>query len=150
MKTAIIIHGYFTKEEFFDVKRPAPSNDHWFPWIQKQLLIKGILTQTPEMPNSYAPEYEKWKNFFEQFHLDEETILIGHSCGGGFLIRWLSEHDVKVGKVVLVAPWLDPGNKEVGDFFRFTIDPNLASKTSGLTLIYSTDDAESVIESVIF
>lgn len=58
MKTAIIIHGYFTKEEFFDVTRPSPSNDHWFPWIQKQLLLNGILTQTPEMPSSYAPEYE--------------------------------------------------------------------------------------------
>lgn len=79
MKTAIIIHGYNDKSEFEDIGRLAASNDHWYPWLQRQLLLKGIEAQTPEMPGFYEPNYEK-----------------------------LSENNVQVENVVLVAPWLDP------------------------------------------
>jgi len=148
MKTAIIIHGWPGKEEYFNLNIPTPSNSHWFPWIQKQLLLKGILAQTPEMPESYEPNYEKWKWMFEQFKIDEETILVGHSCGGGFLIRWLSENDIKVGKVVLVAPWLDPEHMINKNFFKFDIDQNIILKTAGLTIMYSSEDYQDIIESI--
>ncbi len=84
----------------------------------------------------------------ERFPLNEETILVGHSCGGGFLVRWLSETEHKVGKVVLVAPWLDPDHQIDPDFFNFNIDPNIAEKTHGLTVMFSIDDDPSVLESV--
>lgn len=130
-----------------DPKTPAPSNNQWFPWLQKQLSLKGIVAQTPEMPEPYRPDYEKWKQVFEQFELDEDTILVGHSCGGGFLVRWLSENDVKVGKVVLVAPWINPNYQEiVAGFFDFQIDPNLVSKTKGLTLFISSDDEQDELD----
>lgn len=148
MKTAVIIHGYNDKSEYLDTSRPAASNDHWLPWIQRQLLLKGILAQTPEMPGFYEPNYQAWKEMLERFDLDEETILVGHSCGGGFLIRWLSENNIKVGKVVLVAPWLDPDGELKSDFFTFEMDKNLVSKTSGLTIMYSTDDHLDILRSI--
>ena len=90
MKTAIIIHGMpYKDEEYYNPKRPASSNCHWLPWIQKQLLLKDILAQTPEMPVPYEPEYIAWKEIFERFPLNEETILVGHSCGAGFIVRYL-------------------------------------------------------------
>jgi len=111
MKTAIILHGMPDESEFKDPNREASSNCHWYPWLQRQLVLNGILAQTPEMPKAYEPEYDAWKEMFERFDTDEETILIGHSCGGGFIVRWLSENkDKRVGKVVLVAPWIDPDN----------------------------------------
>lgn len=151
MKTAIIIHGWPDKEEFFDPLTPSPSNNQWLPWLQKQLGMNGWNAQTPEMPDAYEPNYEKWKSVFEQYRLDENTVLVGHSCGGGFLVRWLSEQGVRVGKVILVAPWIDPTNElgEGNDFFRFTIDSNLSSKTSnGITMLYSTDDDDVIAQSV--
>jgi len=148
METAVIIHGYNDKSEYLDVNRPAASNDHWYPWIQRQLLLKGIEAQTPEMPGFYEPNYESWKEMLERFELNKNTILVGHSCGGGFLIRYLSENSVKVGKVVLVAPWLDPEHMIDKNFFKFEIDKNLVSKTSGLIVMYSTDDYPDILESV--
>lgn len=148
MKTAIIIHGYNDKSEFLDTSRPSASNDHWIPWLQRQLLLNSIETQTPEMPGFYEPNYEKWKNLLDKFDTDENTILVGHSCGGGFLVRWLSENDKKVGKIVLVAPWLDPNKYIDPNFFDFKIDPELVSKTGGVTLMYSTDDNSEILESV--
>lgn len=151
MKTAILIHGWPDKEEYFDPKGPSSSNRQWLPWLQHQLLINGILAQTPEMPDVWEPNYEKWKGVFEHFPINEETILIGHSCGAGFLVRWLSENKVKVGKVFLVAPWIDPDHQEresVGDFFDFKIDESLKSRTDDLCIFYSIDDDQPMIDSV--
>lgn len=149
MKTAIVIHGYNDKSEFLDPNRPASSNDHWIPWLQKQLLLNGIETQTPEMPGFYEPNYERWKEMLEKFNPDENTILVGHSCGGGFLVRWLSENNVKIGKVVLVAPWLDPGHMIDPNFFKFEIDSDITYKTKdGLTIMYSTDDYQDILKSI--
>ncbi len=148
MKTAIIIHGYNDKSEYLDTSRPAASNDHFIPWIQRQLLLNRIEAQTPEMPGFYEPNYEKWKKMLERFDLNTDTILVGHSCGGGFLVRYLSENNVKVGRVVLVAPWLDPEKKIDPGFFKFEIDPNISSKTVGLTIMYSTDDDPAILKSI--
>lgn len=148
MKRAVIIHGYNNRSEYQDINRPAASNDHWIPWVQRQLLLQGVEAQTPEMPGFYEPHYEKWKEMLERFSPDEETLLIGHSCGGGFLVRWLSENSIKVNKVILVAPWLDPEHSIDPEFFNFEIDPNISSKTSGLNIIYSTDDSPEILKSV--
>ena len=151
MKNAIILHGTSDKEEYYSPDYPSASNFHWLPWLQKQLLMKDIPTATPEMPHGYMPDYTVWKREFERFDITPETILVGHSCGGGFLVRWLSENpEQQVGKVVLVAPWLDP-NKTKGadnDFFDFTIDTELANRTAGVTIFNSDDDMEAIHTSV--
>lgn len=148
MKTAIIIHGMPSKEGYYDVNRPASSNCHWLPWIQKKLLLQDIVAQALEMPKPYEPEYEVWKKTFEQFIVDEETILIGHSCGGGFIVRWLSENKVKVGKVILVAPWLDPEKWLTTGMFDFEIDSDFALRTDGVTVMYSTDDEDYILDTI--
>jgi hypothetical protein len=149
MKNAIIIHGMPGKEEYYSDQYPSSSNFQWLPWLQKQLLMRDIFAVTPEMPQAYAPVYELWKTEFERFDITPETILVGHSCGGGFLVRWLSEHaDVKVGKVVLVAPWLDSKNELQNGFFDFEIDSTLVSRTKSITIFNSTNDFDSIHESV--
>lgn len=139
MKTAIIIHGMPSKEEYFDPATPSPASFQWFPWLQKQLSLKSIYAQIPSMPVPYNPVYKDWKQLFEQFKVDENTILVGHSCGGGFLVRWLSENKVKVGSVVLAEPWLDVEGELKTGMFDFEIDKDLASRTERLTVLYGED-----------
>lgn len=148
MKTAIILHGMPSKNEYYNPERPSQSNSHWIPWIQHQLLLNNILAQTPELPHPYQPNYEDWKQVFEQFNIDKETTLVGHSCGAGFLIRYLSENNIKVGKVALVAPWIDPNKDEAPEFFDFLLDKNLIDKVTELCIFYSTDDHEEILETV--
>ncbi len=149
MKTAIILHGKPSKNGYLNPKRSSQSNSHWLPWIQQQLIVKGILAQTPELPEPYEPIYEKWSSVFEQFKIDGETMLIGHSRGAGFLVRWLSENKIKVGKVALVAPSLNPFKEERKlEFFNFKIDKSLVKRTKGLTVFFSTDDEEKILETV--
>ncbi len=90
MKNAILVHGWAKKAEFLDTSQPTSSNAHWLPWLTKQLMVNGIHTVALEMPNSYYPEYHIWKQELERFTIGPETTLVGHSCGGGFIVRWLS------------------------------------------------------------
>ena len=147
MKTAIILHGMPPKEEYFDPESPSPSNKYWLPWLQRHLILNGVLAQAIELPEPYEPVYEKWCSVFEQFHVDKETMLVGHSCGAGFLVRWLSENKINVGKVALVAPYLDSKHELETDFFHFSIDEDVAQRTVAIKIFSSKDDDDGVIES---
>jgi pimeloyl-ACP methyl ester carboxylesterase len=75
--------------------------------------------------------------------------LVGHSCGAGFWVRYLSEHKaLRVGKVVLVAPWIDTEQADPGGFFAFELDPDLAARTGGLTIFHSSNDVDEIQTSV--
>lgn len=152
MKTAILVPGRPDKEEYYDPQYPSNSNNHWFPWLTKHFMMHDIHTVAIEPPKPWQPRYDVWKKEFERFDVDENTVLVGHSCGGGFLVRWLSEHkNVRVGKVVLVAPWLNPENNpasDTADFFDFEIDPGILGRAQSLTIFNSDDDQETIHKSV--
>ena len=147
MKTALIIHGKPSKEEYYSRDYPSGSNFHWLPWLQKELLIAGYLAQAPEMPTPYEPVYSEWKETFEQFRLSPESILVGHSCGAGFLLKYLSENPIKVKRTVLVAPYLDPEHTIQPRFFDFKIDASITERTD-LHMLYTDNDMQSVMTSI--
>ncbi len=149
MKSAIIIHGMPSQAEYERSGRKAAPK-HWMPWLVEELTKAGVETHLPEMPEPYAPDYEKWCAVFEQFSIDENTMLVGHSAGGGFLVRWLSEHkDTKVGKVALVAPWIDPGHTWAPKMFEgLVIDEALAERTGGVTELISLDDEQDELDTL--
>jgi predicted alpha/beta hydrolase family esterase len=157
MKNAIILHGVYGKdghgywEDGSYRPKDSPSNSHWLPWLQKMLLFDGILAQTPELPRPWVGgcDYSEWKDIFGRFPISENTILVGHSAGGGFLLKYLSlNKDAKAGHLILVAPWLDL-EKEGGTFLgEFVLDPDLPSRMGKIDLFYSTDDDDYIINSV--
>jgi len=149
MKNAILLHGKPGKEEYYDPQFPSCSNYHWFPWLQKQLLVQGIKADTPEVPLAYDPKWELWKREVERFDITPETTVVGHSCGGGFWVRYLSENkDVKVGKVILVAPSINPEKTWGKKFFDFVIDASVADRVKEIIIFNSTDDHPGVLQSV--
>ncbi len=59
-------------------------------------------------------------------------------------MKWLHENpQVKLDKLVLVAPWLDPfqGTK---DFLNFEMKPDALAQINEIYIFVSTDDMESV------
>lgn len=150
-RNAIIVPGRPDEDEHYDPGRPSNSEDHWLSWLKRQLILKDIHAVSIEPPFPFRPRYEDWKKEFERFELTPDTILVGHSCGGGFLIRYLSEHNVHVGKVALVAPWINPFDKKVSDtadFFKFEIDPEFPVRTRGVAVFVSSDDGQDVTRTV--
>jgi predicted alpha/beta hydrolase family esterase len=126
------------------------SNAHWIPWLQAQLLKADIPTATPEVPWSFDRNWKVWQKEVERYDIGPETILIGHSTGAGFFIKYLNiNKNLKVGKVVLVAPWLDPDREHTKNFFDdFEIDPEFPSRTGGVTIFNSDNDQDSVQKTV--
>jgi len=149
---AILVPGRPDKDEHYDPTRPSNSEDHWFSWLKRQLILQDIHAVSIEPPFPFRPRYDEWKKEFERFDIHPDTILVGHSCGGGFLVRYLSEHkDLQVGKVALVAPWINPDNNpnsDTADFFDFQIDPDFPKRTQGVTVFISNDDEPSVVQTV--
>jgi uncharacterized protein len=149
MQNAIILHGAPEKKYYYAHDLPSESNAHWLPWLQKELLIAGIKADTPEVPLSFEPKWELWRKEVERFGITPQTMLVGHSAGGGFWLKYLSQHpEISVGKVVLVAPWLDPGKTLEEDFFAGELDRSLVTRTGGVTIFRSDDDSESVHTSI--
>lgn len=149
MKNAILLHGLPSKKEYYNPEQPSASNAHWFPWVQKQLLINEIKADTPEVFRAYEMQWDAWVREIEQFSIGPDTVLIGHSMGGGFWVRYLSEHpEIYVDKVILVAPWVNYNHEEDTDFFDFMLDPAITERVNQFILFASDDDGKEVQASV--
>ena len=142
--TCIIIHGCpSSPQELIDVNNPGSYYKHWIPWAKKNLILKGIPTETPMMPTPWEPDYRKFKTEFEKLHVDENSILIGHSCGCSFLVRWLGETKTNIHKLILVAPWkVAPANDKFREnFYTYDIDKTIKDRVD--EIIMFTSDNES-------
>lgn len=153
MKNVIFVHGRPSRREDFFIKliRLRQSSLSWASWLGKQLKKYGHEFNAPEMPRAYDPDYEAWEKKFENYKITPDTILVGHSCGGGFLVKYLSRHPkTSVGRVILVAPWLgyDYGAPPTDFFEGYKIDPNIAKRTKGLVVFYSDNDFDAINKSV--
>ena len=117
---------------------------HWIPWIKKELLNRDIKIDTPLMPNPWAPNYEAFKLEFEKYPVSKNTILIGHSCGCSFLVRWLGESKRVINKLILVAPWKipDKNNGIRKAFYIYPIDQDIKKRVKEIIMFTSNDEEE--------
>ena len=144
MKTAVILHGICDRQEYFEMDFPSPSNAHWLPWLQQKLLRKGLLSQCLEMPAPYKPAYDEWKRTFEQLDRSDLSVVVGHSAGCGFFLKWLHQNPkISLDKLVLVAPWLDPQKREA-PFLEFELDKSALDKVKEVHLFFSEDDDDTI------
>ena len=142
MANAIICHGVKFKDEFDKMQIPFCAS-YWYPWLQQKLIVAGIPTQVPSFTNSWLParNYAADVDILQRQIINEKTILIGHSCGGGLLVKYLSENpEIKIGHLVLVAPWIDVLHQFPEYFNGFSPDPKLSDRMKTIDLFYSTDD----------
>lgn len=152
MQQVIIIHGgdsYKTQEEYFDflknhevTKEYFQSRHGWKTTIEEVLGPDFDVLQ-PRMPNPENAKFDEWKIWFERMFdfLDGEVILIGHSLGGMFLVKYLEQNDFpkKIKQLHLVAP---PHNltKDIADFFLPDSLENVSKQAEDITLYFSKDD----------
>jgi len=64
---------------------------NWFPWLKKELAKKGCQVFVPKFPTPEGQFLKSWLNVLENYkkYINKESILIGHSLGGLFLLRVL-------------------------------------------------------------
>lgn len=151
MKNAILLHGMPSEKEYYDPTQPSASNAHWFPWLQNQLLVHDIKADTPEIPRPFDMDWDIWLKEVDRFDINPDTILVGHSMGAGFWIRYLNERpEIKFDQLVLVAPWLNLDGSYDTNIFDFVINPKLIDQVEKFTIFSSDNDDLDVQNTVEF
>ena len=132
----IILHGCPPTEQMI-----TPKNNRWMNWLEKKLKEKGFDAIAPDLPTSWNPKYIEWKKIFEKYRITKNTMLVGHSCGAAFLVRWLLESNNKVKKIILVAPAKVPeGDSDARkDLYDFNLPPD-ASHIANEIVIFTSND----------
>jgi len=155
MQQIVVIHGgtcFNTHEEYLNfLQTREVSLDYFKPradWksgLQKALGEDYLVLQ-PRMPDQTNAQYNEWKIWFERLAslLEDEVILIGHSLGGIFLAKYLSENEFPkaIGATILVAaPHDDEDGSESLGTFRLTGDLKRLQQQAGrLSFYFSNDD----------
>ena len=81
--------------------------ENWFPWLREKLEEKGCKVFVPQfpsppvVPSKISEWFEVLKNYKQ--YIDENTILIGHSLGGVFVLRVLEKLKHPVRAIFLVG-----------------------------------------------
>ena len=146
----IIVHGCPSDAEREMDSTTRAYDKHWMPWLKRELISRGIKTDIPHMPNPWEPNYEAFKAELGKYPVSENTILIGHSCGGAFLVRWLGESKRKIKKLILVAPWKVPEQNDEGRkaFYNYPIDTTITERVGEISIFTSDNEEPEGKESV--
>ena len=155
MKQIVLIHGgsdFRTYEEFIAQLKSEPVDITEFQPKQRwkntfaEHLGSDYQVLRPQMPNPENAHYEEWKIWFEKMvpFLIDGVILIGHSLGGIFLAKYLSENTLpkKIGATILIsAPYDSDGlDPPLGDFILTKPLEMLAQQSLAIYLVHAEDD----------
>ena len=155
-KNCIIVHGCPSDKEKAMNPKTRTYDKHWIPWIKKELVSRDIKVETPLMPEPWYPVYEKFKKEFEKIKIDENSILVGHSCGCAFLVRWLGETKKRIAQLILVAPWKVNYRKSWSDdirkirekFYTYEIDETIKNRIEEIVMFTSNNEEDGGKESL--
>lgn len=157
-KQVVVIHGgdnFGTHEEYiaFLKEFAVDSLDFflhvgWKHYLQEKLGVEYEVIR-PEMPNKFNARYEEWKIWFEKLLplLNQETILVGHSLGGIFLAKYLSENKLTnsiLGTILIAAPFDEKDTDYALLDFNLPTSLKLLEEQGGKIFLYHSKDDSQV------
>lgn len=153
-KQVILIHGgstfdtdkdylLFLKNLEIDLDRYRRT-EKWSDSLRQE-LGSGFDVLLLKMPNPMNAKYNEWKILFKKIALllDNNVILIGHSLGAIFLVKYLSENKFpkKIQATLLVSPPYDDEDREESlGGFRLSKNLDRLVKQGGKIFIYHSQD----------
>lgn len=158
-RPVLVIHGgttFSSREEYLTYLRRKEIElsdliHHDWKTSLGEVLGEDYVVHTPRMPNAQDARYGEWKVWFEKILslLDDGVILIGHSLGGIFLVKYLAENEPirKIKATYLIAPpyfEVDgeryEGEEYIGDFALPNDLTRVVKQSGPITLYFSRDD----------
>lgn len=114
-KQILFINGWVSKENYKDYidylnkLEYNPFKDKLKKWRHHFVedMWKDYEIINPAMPNKHFASYIEWKIMFEKTfpYLKDDIILLGHSQGATFIVKYLEENifPKKIKKIILLA-----------------------------------------------
>lgn len=86
----------------------------------------------------------------DKINVNKKSILVGHSCGGAFLVRWLGETKKRTKKLILVAPakMLESMPEKYFDFYNFETDLSITNRVNEIVIFVSDNEGEGIRKAV--
>ena len=153
MQQVVIIHGGETFDSYqmylenLRVKQVDFSKRMAQDWKQHLPERLGQVCEViaPSMPCKQNAKYLEWKIWFEKFIplLRDGVILIGHSLGGIFLVKYLSENTLPIvvqATFLVGAPCNTPTQHPIADFVLTQPLNGFAQQAGVMVLFHSHDD----------
>jgi len=102
-------------------------NAHGFIEAPYKVMSEGKVTE--EIVYLTATQEEGIKIAAASNKLDEKSVIVAHSLGCSFILRYLSETEKKVDELILVSPAKnDCGISEISNFFDVSINTDILKK----------------------
>lgn len=136
MKSVFIFHGTGGSPE-----------GNWFPWLKEELEKKGFTVFIPQFPTPEGQSLDAWLKILDQYkeNINKETIFVGHSLGGMFLLKVLEQlqHPVRAAFFVSAPVGVKPIKYYDSDyaFTHFSFNwPEIIHKAKTFTVYHSDND----------
>lgn len=138
MQNVLLIHGYNGIPKIYE-------------WLKKELDKKGYSVIVPEFLPQEGVKYDIWKTILNDYKnfINEETIIVAHSIGNEFIIKYLTENNLKTDLYIGLAGFADvfehDGKEDLNRAVKeFLVNRNEIDSFSKLTnkrfAIYSDND----------
>ena len=132
----------FLENNSIDKTRLYPKID-WKLTLNKR-LGSSYEVLVPKMPNTTNANYTEWKLYFESVIkvLGDKVVLIGHSLGGIFLAKYLSDNvfPKKIEALFLIAAPLTEAGESLGDFKLGDNLEGISKQVDKIFILHSKDD----------
>lgn len=146
----IIVHGgdsFNTYKEYLQNLKESKidfsrfKTKGWKSSLNKK-LGRNFDVISPSLPNSANAKYIEWKIYFDKLtpFFDNDVILLGHSLGAIFLLKYLSTNKLNkdiLGLFLVSAPYPSKNIKEFS--FKLNVE-NIEAQCKNIFMYHSQDD----------
>lgn len=135
MRNVLIFHG-----------TGGNPQGNWFPWLKEELEKKDYKVFVPQFPHPKNHTIVDWFKMLEEYtqYINGESLLIGHSLGGLFLLRVLErlDHKVKGAFFAAASVGIKPILYYESDlkFSGFDFNWKQIKKNAGQAFVYHSDN----------
>lgn len=138
--------NYENYEDFLNKQEIDPYfvKEKWWKDYLNEDLWDDFEVLKIDMPNKWFANYNHRKIIFEKYStfFADEIILIWHSLGWSFIVKYLEENilDKKINSIHLVAPASQDSKDELLWSFKFDLELNNFKKYDKITAFYFSKD----------
>lgn len=104
MKQVLLIHGYNGVPKIYD-------------WLKVELEKREYIVTIPKFPPQEGVVYNNWKEILNKYknYINKDTIVVGHSIGNEFIIKYLVDNNIDIKLYISLAGFAESFETEGRD-----------------------------------